>query len=673
MNNPLLNKYNTAYEVPPFNEIKISHYLPGFKDALEEAKNEVEKIIKSKDKPTFENTIIALDKVGRRLDSITYIIFNLNSASTSDEIQNISEEISPLLTEFSNNIYMDENLFKKVESISDTSNDLTEEDKTLIKETKKSFIKGGAGLDKEKKDRLRDVNSQISVLNIKFNQNVLKENNSFYLHITDIKDLKGLPNWLIETAVTNAKEKQVEGWVFTLNAPDYMSFMEYSEIRTLREKFFREYSKRGLTTNENNNEDIIRNMVNLRLEKANILGYKSYAEYVLESRMAKTPTAVNNLLNELYEASHPFAIKEKKEVEEFARNNGLNDRLEKWDWAYYCHLLKQERFAIDDEVLRPYFPLHKVEKGVFNLATKLYDITFEEDKNIPTYHKDVRAYIVKDSNSNIISVLYLDFFPRSNKSGGAWMTEYRGQSEGIIPIVSLVMNFTKPGVDKPSLLSFREVTTFLHEFGHALHGMLSKAKYNSLSGTNVYRDFVELPSQVLENWGYEKEWLDTWASHYISGEKIPAEYIERIKASANFITGYSCDRQLGFGFLDMAFHSLETPIDCSIVNFEKKAIEKINIMPEVENTCISTAFSHIFGGGYAAGYYGYKWAEVLDADAFSVFQKNGIFDKSTADSFKKNILEKGGTENPMVLYKRFKGEEPSITALLKRSGMLAFD
>lgn len=514
---------------------------------------------------------------------------------------------------------------------------------------------------------------EISQLGLKFDENLLAETNGFTLHITREEDLAGLPESAKEQAALTAKEKNLEGWVFTLHAPSYIPFLKYADKRDLREKLYRAYSSRGNKDNDYNNNGIIKRMVALRLEKANLLGYKNYAEYALADRMAQTPEAVNDFLARLLEASHPYALAEKKEVEDFARKSGFTGELQRWDWAYYSNKLKQEKYALDDEMLKPYFKLEKVQEGVFGLAHSLYGLTFKEVNNIPKYHEDVKTFEVYDKDGSFLAVLYTDFFPRESKGGGAWMTEFRGQhrqnGKDVRPLVSIVMNFTKPTETKPSLLTFDEVTTFLHEFGHALHGMLSKVTYNSTSGTNVYRDFVELPSQVMENWAFEKEWLDQWAAHYETGEKIPAEYITKIHNAANFQSGYQSDRQISFGLVDMAWHTVTGEVKETVAAFEQQAMSATETFPAVDSSCFSAGFGHIFGGGYAAGYYSYKWAEVLDADAFSVFKQNGIFNAATADSFRKNILEKGGSEHPMILYKRFRGQEPQIDALLERSGL----
>ncbi len=673
--NPLLSEFHTPYQTPPFDRIQIAHYEPAFDKAIAEAQKEITDIAASTQEPGFENTIAALDQAGEQLNTISSVFFNLNSACTNEEMQQIAQRISPKLTEYSNNIYMNPGLFQRVKQVYDHKNNLrlTPEQTTLLQDTWKAFVKGGANLTGKARKRFQEITMELARLSLKFEENILAETNEYSLHITDKQQLSGIPEGTLEMAAQNAKEKGLEGWLFTLHAPSYIPFMKYADNRELREKMYRAYSSRGNRGNQYDNNDIIRQMTALRLEKARLLGYPTYAAYVLDNRMAQTPGNVTQFLNKLLEASHPYALAEKKEVETFACRNGFKGELQRWDWTYYSNKLKQEKYNLDDEMLKPYFKLENVQQGVFGLAHKLYGITFREVNNIPKYHEDVRTFEVHDRNGEFLAILYADFFPRESKSGGAWMTEFRGQHKinglNIRPLVSIVMNFTKPTASKPSLLTFDEVTTFLHEFGHSLHGMLSQCTYNSTGGTNVYRDFVELPSQLMENWALEKEWLDTWAVHYQTGEKIPQEYITRIREAANFQSGYQSDRQLSFGIVDMAWHSITSPVSGSVQEFESQAMKSTETFPAVDSSCFSTGFGHIFGGGYAAGYYSYKWAEVLDADAFSVFREKGIFDKSTANAFRQNILEKGGSEHPMELYKRFRGQEPTIDALLERSGL----
>lgn len=673
--NPLLENFTTPYQTPPFDQIRIGDYEPAFDQAIAEAQKEIEAIANSPEKPDFENTIAALDGAGEKLNTVSNIFFNLNSACTNAEMQETAQRISPKLTEFGNSITLNPRLFSRVKEVYEIRDQLTlsPEQQTLLEDTWKSFLNGGANLEGENRETFRRISMELSSLGLKFEENVLGETNDFEWLLTDEKDLAGLPESVREAAALTAKEKGKEGWLFTLHAPSYGPFMKYADNRDLREKMYKAYSTRGNHDNERNNQEIIRKMTALRLEKARLMGYATFADYVLTDRMAESPTEVNAFLERLLKASHPHALKDKQEVEEFARKNGFQGELQRWDWAYYSNKLKQEKYALDDEMLKPYFKLENVQKGIFDLAHTLYGLTFKEVNNIPKYHDDVHTFEVYDHDNSFLAVLYTDFFPRESKSGGAWMTEYRTQhlqnGKDIRPLVSLVMNFTKPTENKPSLLTFDEVTTFLHEFGHSLHGMLSRNTYHATGGTNVYRDFVELPSQIMENFAYEKKWLDQWAVHYETGEKIPQEYIDKIRRAANFQSGYLSDRQLSFGLVDMAWHTITSPVSGSIPEFEKTAMAPTEIFPAVEGTCFSTAFGHIFGGGYAAGYYSYKWAEVLDADAFSVFQENGIFDPITATSFRKNILEKGGSEHPMTLYVRFRGQKPTVDALLKRSGL----
>lgn len=672
--NPLLESFHTPHQVPPFDQIKLEHYLPAFTQAIAEARQDIQQIIDNPEKPGFDNTIAALDYAGERLNNISSIFFNLNSACTNEEMQKIAQQISPQLTEYSNSIYMNPLLFERVKQVyNQPRQSLTAEQQTLLEDTWKAFIKGGANLQGEAQQRFREITRELSQLSLKFEENTLAETNAFTLHLTDEKELSGLPEDVREMAAMTAEEKGLKGWLFTLHAPSYIPFMKYADNRSLREKMFRAYSSRGNQGNAHDNKEIIRKITALRLEKAKLLGYETYADYMLTDRMAQNPENVHSFLEKLLSASLPFARAEKKEVEEFARRQGFNEELQRWDWSYYSNKLKQEKYDLNDEMLKPYFELEKVQKGGFDLAQRLYGITFRETDHLPKYHEDVKTFEVYDSTGSFLAILYTDFFPRESKSGGAWMTEFRGQyiqnGEDIRPQVSIVMNFTKPTASKPSLLTFDEVTTFLHEFGHALHGMLSRCTYNSTGGTNVYRDFVELPSQIMENWALEKEWLDTWAAHYETGEKIPQDYIIKIRNAANFQSGYQSDRQLSFGLVDMAWHTLTAPLTSPVCDFENQAMASTELFPPVPGSCFSTAFGHIFGGGYAAGYYSYKWAEVLDADAFSVFKQKGIFDPQTARSFRTNILEKGGSEHPMVLYKRFRGQEPTTDALLERSGL----
>ncbi|MCD4769969.1 MAG: M3 family metallopeptidase [Bacteroidales bacterium] len=676
MQNPLLDPWSTPFEIPPFDKIEPVHFKPAVEKAISMAKAEIDKITNSSGEPEFSNTIEALENTGKLLNKISATLFNLNSAETSPDIQAATQEISPLLTKFSNDITLNEELFQRVDKVYKTrqSLSLTREQEILLKDKWKEFINGGASLSGEAKSRFRKISEDLSKLSLQFEENLLAETNDYELHITDRYDLAGLPDTIIEQSAAEALKKNQKGWIFTLHAPSYMPFMQYSDNRELREKLLKAYSSRCFKGNKSDNREIVKRIVNLRLEKAKLLGYDSYAGYVLEDRMASSPSEVNKFLKEMFKATRPFALKNYREVKDFAHTLGHRGDLERWDWAYYSEKLKRERLTIDDEILRPYFRLDNVEKAIFSLAGDLYGLSFTEREDIPHYHHEVRSFEVKDKNGVHIAILFTDYHPRKGKSGGAWMTNYRDQymsgTNDIRPVVSIVMNFTGATETKPALLTHNELTTFLHEFGHALHGMLSKCTYESLSGANVKRDFVELPSQIMENWAYEKEWLDKWARHYQTGEKIPAETIDKIKASLTFNEGYACNRQVSFGMLDMAWHSLTSPFGSDVQEFESDAMASTELFNPVAETNMSCAFGHLFSGGYAAGYYGYKWAEVLDADAFSLFIERGLSDSDTAGSFKENILEKGGTEEPDTLYKKFRGKEPDIDALLKRSGFL---
>ena len=673
--NPLLAEWNTPYQTPPFPEIKHEHFIPAIDAALKEAKDEVDVVIDSTDKPTFQNTIVALEVAGENLERIANVLYNLNSAKTDDTIQAIAREVSPKLSEFSNYVSLNEQLFGKVKEVYGQKENLnlTSEDLQLLEKKYIGFVRSGANLEGEDKKRYAEITTELSKLSLQFGENVLAETNAYQLLITDKNDLAGIPESECEEAAQAAKSKEKEGWLFTLQGPSFVGFMKYADNQKLRETMYRAYTSRGFQQNDKNNEDVIRKTVNLKLEKAKLLGFKNHAEYVLAERMAENPKRVNDFLDQLHAASRPAAQKDYAEVQEFAKSQGLTGELQRWDWSYYSEKLKNENYGFDEQQVKPYFQLEKVRDGVFDLATRLYGLTFKENKEIPVYHPEANAYEVYDQDGSFLSVLYLDFFPRESKNGGAWMNDLRAESnvngKAIRPIITVVCNFTKPTETKPSLLTFNEVTTLLHEFGHALHGMLAKTIYPSQSGTNVYRDFVELPSQVMENWATQKEWLDLFAVHYETGEKIPAELVQKLINAENFQAGYASERQLSFGMNDMAWHSITEPMTRDIVEFEQKAIAPTELFNPVAGSCLSTAFSHIFAGGYAAGYYGYKWAEVLDADAFSQFKKNGIFDKVTATSFRKNILEKGGTEHPMKLYVAFRGQEPSIEPLLERSGL----
>jgi len=671
--NPLLKDFNTA----PFSKISVEDYKPAIKTEIENTKKEIELIATATTTPTFENTTVALDFTGQKLGRITSVFFNLNSAETSDEIQKIAKDISPWLSEFRNDITLNEQLFKRVKTVYNKRNtlELSIEQSMLLDKQYKGFSRNGANLKDSEKTELRKIDAELSKLSLQFGENVLAETNAFEMHITSEDDLAGLPESEKEAAKEIAKSKAKDGWIFTLDYPSYIPFMTYAKNRELRKKLAISAGKKAFQNNEFNNEQIVLDIVKLRHQRANLLGYQTHAHFVLEERMAETPEKVISFSNDLLQKAKPAAKKEFDELEAYAKNLDGIDQLQKWDGAYYAEKLKKERFNLDQELLKPYFKLENVIEGVFTIATKLYDLQFEEVFDIEKYHEDVKTYNVADTNGNFIAVFYADFHPRPGKRNGAWMTSYKPQQikDGVNnrPHISIVCNFTKPTETKPSLLTFNEVTTLFHEFGHALHGMLANTTYNSLSGTSVSWDFVELPSQVLENWCYEKEALELFAKHYETGEIIPMKYVAKIKESASFHEGMQTLRQLSFGLLDMQWHGGKSPEKItSVKEFETVAFTDTKLYPDVKENCMSTAFSHIFQGGYSAGYYSYKWAEVLDADAFEYFLEKGIFNKEVATKFKENVLSKGGTEKPMELYKRFRGKEPKPDALLKRAGLL---
>ncbi len=673
--NPLLANFSTPHQTAPFDKIKNEHFLPAFSEAINEGEAEIQTIKNNPETPTFENTIVALDRSGKLLNRTAGIFFNLMSSETNDELQQIAQEVSPMLTKFQNDIALDPMLFEGVKAVYDQKDQLqlTTEQQTLLENTYIGFIRQGAGLSEADKEKFREISTELSKLSLKFSENVLKETNNYELHITDKSKLSGLPESALEAAAGLAKSKNKEGWTFTLNVPSYLPFMKYADNRDLRKELYLAYSSKSFRGNEFDNQENVKKIVALRLQLAQLLGYNNYADYVLERRMAMNQAGVYKLLDDLYEASFNKAKKEKSEVQDFANRNGFNGEIMPWDWTYYSEKLKVEKFDLNDEMLKPYFELSKVVDGVFGLATELYGITFKPNKNIPVYNEEVVPYEVYDEDGTFLAVLYTDFHPRAGKQGGAWMNDFKSQwkENGIDsrPHITIVMNFTRPTETKPALLTFDEFETFMHEFGHAIHGMLANSTYLSLSGTSVFRDFVELPSQIMENWAVEKEFLDQFAVHYKTGEIIPAELVKKIVDSQNYLAGYLSVRQLSFGYLDMAWHTLEKPFEGSVKDFEEDAWKKAQIFPRIDKVCMSTQFSHLFSGGYGAGYYSYKWAEVLDADAFSVFKEKGLFNKEVATSFRKNILEKGGSEHPMVLYKRFRGQEPTVDALLERSGL----
>lgn len=677
MNNPLLKPFNTPHQTAPFNEIETSHYEQAMEEGMKMGNEEIKNIIENSDEPTFENTILALENSGKVLDRVTTIFFNLLSAETNDEMDGIAERITPKLTEYSNNISLNEALFDRVKVVySNKSNlNLSPEEEKLLEKTYDGFVRHGANLSAEDKEKFRKLSSDLSSLTLKFSQNHLKETNKYELHITDVKQLEGLPESALEAAAHTAKEKNKEGWVFTLHAPSYVPFMKYCSNRELRKTLYMAYNTQCTHNDEFDNNEIVKQLVNARMQIAILLGFENHADYVLRKRMAENSSNVYNLLNNLIEAYKPTAEKEIAEIEETAKKIEGNDfEIMPWDFSYYSEKLKNEKYKFDEESLRPYFKLENVISGVFGLATKLYGITFEENKSIPVYHPDVNAYEVKDKDGSFLAVLYADFHPRAGKRSGAWMTNFKEQwidenGYNSRPHVSVTMNFTKPTAEKPALLTFSEVTTFLHEFGHALHGIFANTRFQSMSGTNVYWDFVELPSQIMENFAVEKDFLNTFAKHYITGELIPDSTVQSIVDSQNFNVAYACMRQVSFGLLDMAWYTRSEAFTGNVKDFEKKAWEKAQLLPQIEDTCMSVQFGHIMSGGYSAGYYSYKWAEVLDADAFSMFKENGIFDKKTAERFRECILSKGGTEHPMVLYRNFRGQEPTIDALLIRNGI----
>lgn len=673
----LITPFNTKYNTAPFSKIQHDDFLPAFKYAIKKAKDEIDIIVNNVEVPTFKNTIEALEFSGEQLDRISSIFFNLNSAETNETIQKIAQEVSPLLSEFSNDVTLNTDLFKRIKIIYDSKDklDLTTEQQTLLDKKYKSFSRNGANLTEDKKEQLRDIDKKLSQLKLKFGENVLAETNKFEMLITDEGDLSGLPDGTKEAAKQLAESKNKQGWLFTLDYPSYMPFVTYADNRDLRKKMTLAAGSKGFKNDDLDNQKNVLKIVTLRHERANILGYKTHAHFVLEERMAETPEKVEQFLNDLLDKAKPAAKREFNHLENFAKELDKIERLEKWDSAYYSEKLKQKRFNLDDELLKPYFKLENVIEGAFTVANKLFDLSFEEINTIDKYHDDVLTYKVTDAKNHLVSIFYADFFPRPGKRNGAWMTSYKPQyitnEENSRPHISIVCNFTKPTKSKPSLLTFNEVTTLFHEFGHALHGMLANTTYPSLSGTNVYWDFVELPSQVLENWCYEKEALELFAKHYKTNEVIPMDLVEKIKESAAFHEGMQTLRQLSFGLLDMSWHAGELPETIRSVKIhETKAFENTNLYPKTEETCMSTAFSHIFQGGYSSGYYSYKWAEVLDADAFEYFKENGIFNKAIANKFKDHVLSQGGTENPMTLYKRFRGQEPKPEALLKRAGLI---
>ena len=675
MTNPLLEKSTHPYNAPAFDKIKTEHYLPAFKEAIAEGKQEIEAIVNNQQEPTFENTILALNYAGEKLNTVSALFFNINEANTNEQMQKTAEEISPLLTEYSMSITLNEKLFERVKAVyqQKESLNLGQEEARLLEQTYKQFANNGANLSPEDKEKFAKIQEELSLLSLKFGNNTLAATNAFILHITDSTQLAGLPAYAVSAGASEAKARNLEGWVFTLQHPSMSPFMQFSQNRELREKMWRASNTKCIG-GEFDNQAIVKRIAELRIQEANLLGHKLYSDYALEERMAKNTETVNNFLNDLLEKSLPYAKKDVEAIQKYANQNGLEGKLMPWDFSYYSEKLKNEKYAINDELLKPYFKLENVQKAVFALADSLYGLKFTEAKDIPGYHPDVQVYDVTDANGKHMALFYSDFYPRDSKGGGAWMTEFRGQGfnkDGVEerPFISIVCNFTKPTETEPSLLTFYEVTTLLHEFGHALHGILAEGKYSGLTGTNVARDFVELPSQIMENWATQKEYLASFAKHYQTGEVIPDELIQKIIDSKNYNSGYASVRQLNFGITDMAWHTISEVPQEDVVTYEAKAIERAQIMPYIEGTAFSTSFGHIFSGGYAAGYYSYKWAEVLEADAFQVFKEKGIFNKEVAESFRKNILSRGNIEDADVLYRNFRGRDPRPEALMEKLGM----
>ncbi|MBU0941875.1 MAG: M3 family metallopeptidase [Bacteroidetes bacterium] len=672
----LTQKFTTKYDTAPFSQIKNEDYAPAIQEGIALAKAEIDAIVNNPEAPTFENTIVAMDYTGDILDRASSIFFNLNSAETNDEMQKIAQEVSPLLSEFGNDIRLNPELFARVKAVYDSRETLTltPEQATLLDKKYKSFSRNGANLPEDKKNKLREIDKELSKLSLQFGENILAETNAFQMHLTDEKDLAGLPEGTIEAARSLAKAQEKEGWIFTLDHPSYVPFMTYADNRELRKKLAIAFGARGFQKNEFDNQEIVLKIAKLRFERAQLLGYATHAHFVLEERMAESPEKVFSFSNNLLAKAKPAAQKEFVELQAFAKETDGIEVLEKWDGGYYSEKLKQKLFDFDDEKLKPYFQLEKVLNGAFKIAQKLYGLTFTEVFDIDKYHPQVMTYEVTDEKKDLVAIFYADFFPRKGKRNGAWMTSFKSQyvKDGVNerPHISNVCNFTPPTESKPSLLTFNEVTTLFHEFGHGLHGILANTTYPSISGTSVYWDFVELPSQVMENWCYEPEALALFATHYQTGELIPMEYVNKIKESASFQEGLATMRQLSFGLLDMGWHGQDPTAITDVKAFETEQFAATQLYPDVAENTMSTAFSHIFQGGYSSGYYSYKWAEVLDADAFEYFQEKGIFNKEVATKFKENVLSKGGTEHPMTLYKRFRGQEPKPDALLKRAGLL---
>lgn len=675
MKNPLLVESSAPFGAPQFDKIENEHYLPAFEAGIAEAKAEIDAIVANEEEPTFENTIEAMEVSGQTLDRVAGIFYNLMEANTNDEMQQIAEQLSPMLTEYSMYVSLNAPLFERVKAVYEKRDELglDQDQMKLLENNYKSFVRGGANLSDEDKELYSKWSEELSLATLQFSKNVLAATNAYVLNVTDSADLAGLPEYVKVMGAETAAEKGLEGWAFTLDYPSFGPFMKYSSVSDLRRQMWTAYNTRAIG-GENDNTDIVKKIVDLRIKIANILGYETYADYALEERMAKNKTTVNDFIKDLLEPSLEYAKKDVAAVLAYARKNGFEGKeLMPWDFSYWSEKYQEAEYSLSAEELKPYFQLESCIDAVFGLATRLYGITFEELDDVPVYHEDVKVYEVKDNDGEHLALFYADFFPRASKRGGAWMTEFRGQSvrDGVEyrPFISIVCNFTKPTADAPSLITHDELTTFLHEFGHALHGMFAEGRYGSLTGTNVSRDFVELPSQIMENWAFEPEYLNSFAKHYQTGEPIPAELIEKIVAAKNYLAGYGQVRQLHYGYLDMAWHSLtELPAE-GTVEFEKKVLAPYAVMPSVEGSAFSTSFSHIFSGGYSAGYYSYKWAEVLEADAFSLFKEKGIFNTDVAASFRENILSKGGAEDAAVIYRNFRGHDPEPQALMEKLGL----
>ena len=675
MKNPLLTESTAPFGAPEFDKIKNEHYLPAFEQGIAEAKAEIDAIVANQEEPTFENTIEAMEYAGQTLSKVASIFYAVMEAHTDDEKQQIAEQISPMLTEYSMYVSLNNDLFQRVKAVYEKKDELglDQDQMTLLEDNYKSFVRGGANLSDEDKAVYSKLSEELSLATLQFSKNVLAATNAYTLHITDSTELGGLPEFVRTMAAETAAEKGLEGWAFTLDYPSYGPFLKYSTNRELRKQVWMAYNTRAIG-GEFDNTEIVKKIVDLRIKIANILGYETYADYALEERMAKSKTTVDNFIMQLLKPSMEFAKKDVADVLAYAKKNGFEENvLQPWDFSYWSERYQEAEYSLSAEELKPYFQLENCIDAVFGLATRLYGITFEERNDIPVYHQDVKVYEVKDADGTHLSLFYADFFPRASKRGGAWMTDFRGQSvrDGVEyrPFVTIVCNFTKPTADAPALITHDELTTFLHEFGHALHGMLAKGRYPSLTGTSVSRDFVELPSQIMENWAYEPEYLNSFAKHYQTGEPIPAELIEKIVAAKNYLAAYGQVRQLHFGYLDMAWHSLKEVPSVSTVEFEQGVLAPWGVLPAAEGAAFSNSFSHIFSGGYSAGYYSYKWAEVLEADAFSLFKEKGIFNTEVADSFRKNILEKGGSEDEAVIYRNFRGHDPQPEALMKKLGL----